>query len=64
MPVCFHMERGDYGQDCASFALIKDATYNGCASHNKDIIKVHTDYDTFLADGINGSYSGKKKSTL
>lgn len=32
----------------------------GCASHNKDIIKLHTDYDKFLADGINGSYSEKK----
>lgn len=26
VPVCFYMERGNYGQDCASFTLIKDAT--------------------------------------
>lgn len=39
--------RGDYGQDCiygcASFTLIKDATYEGeYAVHDKDIIELHT----------------------
>lgn len=60
--MCLYMEKGDYGQDCASFTLVKDATQKGGgAIHNKDIIKLYTYYDKFLADGTNGSYSEKTK---